>query len=157
MPYCSWDIVHDVSNCYFSFWAIFCPFTPPPPNSPRNENSKKKKRKRKKPTCRYFHLHKHTKNHDHILYCSWDMAHDGCNYFSYWAIFCPFSPLTAQEIKIKKNNEKKHLEILSFYTEILPFYTIVPKIMIIYCTEISHMTDVIVIFHFGLFFTLLPS
>ena len=135
----------------------FLPFYPPPPHLTAQEMKIPKKKKRKKPTCRCFHLHKRTKNHDHILYCSWDMAHDGCNYFSYWAIFCPFSPLTAQEIKIKKNNEKKHLEILSFYTEILPFYTIVPKIMIIYCTEISHMTDVIVIFHFGLFFTLLPS
>ena len=32
------------------------------------------------------------------------MAHDGCNcYFSFWAIFQPFSPLTAQ----KNENEKK--------------------------------------------------
>ena len=28
-------------------------------------------------------LHKCTKNHDHMLYCFWDMARDGCNcYFS---------------------------------------------------------------------------
>ena len=34
-----------------------------------------------------------TKNHDHILYCSWDMACDRCNcYFSFWAHFCPFTP-----------------------------------------------------------------
>ena len=30
------------------------------------------------------------KNHDHMLYCSWDMACDGCNY-SFLAIFCPFT------------------------------------------------------------------
>ena len=38
------------------------------------------------------------------------------------------------------------------------FYTSAPKIMIICNTvpEIWHMTDVIVIFHFGLFFALLP-
>ena len=46
-------------------------------------------------------LHMSTKNHDHMLYCSLDMAHDGYNfYFSFWAIFCPFTPLTAQKIKI---------------------------------------------------------
>ena len=42
--------------------------------------------------------------------------------------------------------------------EISPFYTSVPKIMIICNTvlDIWGMTDVIVIFHFGLFFALLP-
>ena len=87
------------------------------------------------------------------------MAHDRCNYFSYWAIFCPFSPLTAQEIKIKKKIMNKIPGDFVIYTEILPFYTVAPKIMIIYSTvlEIWHMTDVIVISHFGLFFALLPS
>ena len=28
-------------------------------------------------------LHRCTNNHDHMLYCSWDMVHDGCNYFSF--------------------------------------------------------------------------
>ena len=38
-------------------------------------------------------LHKCTKNHDHMLYCSWDISGDGCKcYFSFWAIFCPFTP-----------------------------------------------------------------
>ena len=27
------------------------------------------------------------------------MVHDGCNYFSFWAIFCTFNPLTARKIK----------------------------------------------------------
>ena len=26
-------MVCDRCNCYFSFWTIFCPFTPPPPAS----------------------------------------------------------------------------------------------------------------------------
>ena len=43
MPYCSWDMVRDECNCYFSFWAIF-PFYPR--NSPRNQNLKKKRKKR---------------------------------------------------------------------------------------------------------------
>ena len=70
--------------------------------------------------------HKRTKNNDHILYCSRDMACDRCNYFSLWAIFCPFTPKTAQKIKISKKM-KKSLEISSFYTSI-------PKIMIMYYT-----------------------
>ena len=95
-------------------------------------------------------LHKCTKNHDHMLYCSWDMVHDRCNcYFSFWTIFCPFTPLTARKMKISKK-WKQCLETSSFYTS-------VPKIMII-CytvTEIWCVTDVI-IFHFGPFFALLP-
>ena len=79
------------------------------------------------------------------------MVRDRCSYFSFWAIFCPFTPLTARKINIKKKKRKrrKHLEISSFYTS-------VPKIMIICYTEIWHVTDVIVIFHFGLFFDLSP-
>ena len=35
------------------------------------------------------------------------MAHGECNcYFSFWAIFCPFTHLTAQKIKIKKKIKK---------------------------------------------------
>ena len=66
------------------------------------------------------------------------------DYFSFWATFCPFTPLTPQ------NTKKKHLEISLFYTS-------VPNIMIICYNvpEIGLMTDVIVMFHFGLFFALL--
>ena len=64
--------------------------------------------------------------------------------------FLPFYPCdTAGKMKIS-NKFKKHLEILSFYTN-------VPKIMIICYNvpEIWCVMDVIVIFHFGLYFTLL--
>ena len=59
-------------------------------------------------------LHKCTKNHDHMLYFLWDMAHDKCNCFSFWAIFSPFTPpppLTAQKNKIsinEKNTWRNH-------------------------------------------------
>ena len=72
--YCSWDMVCDGCNCYFSFWAIFCLFTPPPPNSPKNDNFKTMEK-----TAGDIILHKWTKNHDHMLYCSWDIVRDGCN------------------------------------------------------------------------------
>ena len=82
-------------------------------------------------------LHKCTKSHDHPLYCSGDVAWDGCNcYFSFWAIFCPFNHLTNWKKKLSKKNKKKNnnnnnndnnnnnnLEI--------SFYTSVPKIMVI--------------------------
>ena len=69
-------------------------------------------------------------------------------YFSFWAIFCPFTPLTVWKMKISKKF-KNLLEILSFYTSI-------QKIIILCYTapEIWHMTHVTFIFHFGLFFAL---
>ena len=66
--------------------------------------------------------------------------------FHFGPFFALLPPLlTAWKIKISKN-EKKYLEISSFYTSI-------PKLMIICYTfpEIWHVTDVIVIFHFRLF------
>ena len=134
-------------NCYFSFWAIFCPFTPPPPfpNCLINQNFEKMK---KEPEDIII-LHICTKNYDQMMYSFWHMVRDGCNYFSFWAIFCHFIPLTAQKIKIKKKAKKQQ--------EISSFYICVPKIMIGWCTvpEIWCVTDVIVISHFALFFALL--
>ena len=90
-----------------------------PPKNPKNHNFEKMK---KRPGDIII-LHKCTKNHDHMPYCSWDMAHDRCNcYFSFWTIFCPFTTLKAQKIKISQK-WKIPLEITSFYI-------CVPKIMI---------------------------
>ena len=114
----------------FSFWANFCPFTP---NLPKKWTLKKKKKK--KPPGDIILL-KYTKNHDHMVYCSWDMVCDGCNYFSFWAIFCPFTPLTAKKKSKFQKKWKKCLDISSFCTN-------VPKIMIRWCTvpEIWCVTD----------------
>ena len=124
-----------------SFFVLLPPYQP---------DKWKYKKKKEKMHWDIIVLHKCTKNHDHTLYCSWDMACDGCNCcFSFWAILFPFTPLTAQKMKIPKK-WKNHLEI--------SFYTSVPKIMIICYTvhEIWCVTDVIITFHFGLFFALLP-
>ena len=76
-------------------------------NTLKNENIK-----REKTPGDIIILHNCTKNHDHMLYYSWDMARVACNcYFSFWAIFSPFIPLTAQKIKIS-HTKKKHLEVL---------------------------------------------
>ena len=93
-----------------------------PPKNLKNENFKKMK----KNPGDIITLHKYKKNHDHMLYCSWDMAHDGCNcYFSFWVFFCSFTP-TAQKIKISKK--------WKIYLEISSFYTCGPKITIRWCT-----------------------
>ena len=131
--------------------GYFLPFYSP--NSPKNENLKKK---RKKMPRDIIILQKCTKNHNHMVYCSWDMTSDTCNcYFSFLGYFLPFYPNLPEKWKFQKNEKKqkktKTLEILSFHLS-------VPKIMIIcYAVpEIWCMTDVI-IFHFGLFFALLLS
>ena len=116
-----------------------------PPKNPKNQNFEKMK---KRPGDIII-LHKYIKNHHHMLYCSWDIACDGCNcYFSFWTTFCSFA-LTAWKIKIPKKWKKS--------SEISSFYTGATKIMIIWYTvpEIWHVTNVTVIFHFGLFFALL--
>ena len=84
-----------------------------------------------------------------IMYRSWDMVRDGCNYFSFWAIFCYFTPQQPKKPKFWKN-EKKCLEISSFYI-------CVPKIIIRWCTvpEIWCVADVISS-NFRLFFALIP-
>ena len=70
--YCSWDMVHDGFNSYFSFWAIFWPLTPL--TAQKLKISQKWKKKTPGGT---IILQKCTKNHDHMLYCSWDMTCDG--------------------------------------------------------------------------------
>ena len=105
MLHCSWDMVHDKCN-YFLFRAIFCPFTP-------LTARKIKILKKWKKTPGDIILNMCTKNYDQIMYGSWGMVCDRFNYFSFWAIFCPFTPLTTRKIKIKKK-KKKYLEISSF-------------------------------------------
>ena len=84
-----------------------------------------------------------------------DIILNSCDcYFPFCAIFCLFTSLTAWKIKIKK---KKKKEKRKKKPGDIIFYTSLPKIMIICFTvlEIWCMTDIIVIFNFGLFFGLL--
>ena len=104
MPY--WHMVHDKCNCYFSFWT-FLPFYLP--NSPKNQNFKKMIK-----TPGYIIiLHKCTKNHDHLLYCFWDMAHDKSNcYFSFWFFFALLPPLNSPKNQNFKKMKKKPGDII---------------------------------------------
>ena len=128
MLYCSWDMVHDISNLYFSFWAIICPFF-----TSITAWKMKISKKWKKKVWRCHNFTQITKNYDHTVYCYWDMAHDG-NYFSFWAISCPFGPYLAPKIKISKEIKK---------TLKMSFYTSASKIMIRWCTvpELWCVTD----------------
>ena len=47
-----------------------------------------------------------TINDNHIMYGSWDIKCDRQIFLSLWAIFCPFTPLTTQKIKILKKWKK---------------------------------------------------
>ena len=117
----------------------FLPFYPP--NSPKNKNFEKMKSTPRN----IIILHMCTKNYDNMMYRSWDMVRDRCNYFSFWAIFRPITPVRSWKIKILKK-WKKYLEISSFYI-------CAPNIMIRWCTvpELWCVTDVIAVSHFGLF------
>ena len=75
MIYGSWDMKCPRQN-FFVILGHFLTFYTP--NSPKMEISKQRKE-----VWNIIILHNCTKNHDHRLYCSWDMAHDGYNYFSF--------------------------------------------------------------------------
>ena len=114
---------------FLSLWANVCPLTP------LATQKIKTFKKWKKPSRDSIFFKQ-------VYQKSWSYATlflrlgDGCNfYFSFWSIFCPFTHLTAQKIKILKKWNKQ-LRISSIYT-------CVPKIMIRWCMvpEIWCVTD----------------
>ena len=130
MLYSSWDMVHDRCNCYFSFWVIFCPFTP---LTAQKMKVLKKWKKHLEISSFYICVPK--------IMTRWCMVPemrcvtDVIVISHFGLFFCPFTPLTAQKIKILKK-WRKSLEISSFYIY-------VPKIMIRWHTvpEIWCTTD----------------
>ena len=89
----SWDMKFNRQNV-FVIMGNFFPFYHPPPHPTTPPQTARKI--------------KITKNHDHMLYCSWDMVRDGSNcYFLFWAILFPFASLTAPKKWKIQNNEKK--------------------------------------------------
>ena len=136
-----WFLRYEVQRTEFFFILDhFLPFYPS--NNLKNQNFEKLK----KTSGDIIILH----NDNQMMYGSWDTECNREIFLSFWTVFCPFTPLTAQKMKISK--KWKH------YVEISSFYTSVPRTMNIWYTipEILHITDVIVIFYFGLFFALLP-
>ena len=81
--YHKWQLwcVKDIIFCQFGpFFALL------PTNNLKNQNFEKLKKRPRD----IIILHKCTKNHDHMLYCFWDMARDGCNLFFILGYFLPF-------------------------------------------------------------------
>ena len=98
-------MVHDGCN-YFSFWAIFCPFTSLTP-------WKIKILKKWKMPGDIIILHMCTTNYDQMMYGSWDMVFDKCNYFSSWTIFLPFYlPNSQKNQNFEKKMERKPGDII---------------------------------------------
>ena len=108
MIYGSWDVKQNGQN-FLSIWAIFCTFSP--------LTTQKIKILKKWKMC--LDISPFTKNHDHMLHCSWDTAHDRLIVIFNFELFLPFYPPPPPS-----NSLKNHLEISSIYTS-------VPKIMMI--------------------------
>ena len=72
---------------FLSFWTIIS-LLPAPTNNTKNQNFEKLK---KNPEDIII-LHKCTKNHDHMKYCSLEMARSKFNSFSFLAIFSLLRP-----------------------------------------------------------------
>ena len=92
----TWCMVPEIwsmtDRIFCHFGPFFAPFAFYHPNNPKNQNFEKLN-KRPGDTIISSMC---TKNHDHMLYCSLDIACNRCNcYFSFWSIFCPFASLTA--------------------------------------------------------------
>ena len=144
MLHCSWNIAYVGCNCYFSFWTIFSPFTPS--NSPKNENVTKMIKNNWR--CQHL-LQVYQKLWSYAIlflrYGVWQMQLR----FIILGYFLLFYPLTVPKIQISKQWNKR-LETSSFYSS-------APKLKIICCAvpEKWCVTDVTIIFYFGLYFGLL--
>ena len=90
-----WHVTDVIVFHFGLFFAFYLP------NNLKNGNFKKMKERKKKMPGDII-LHKCGKNHDHMLYCSWDMACDGCNcFFSFWAFFALLPPNSPNYQKLK--------------------------------------------------------
>ena len=129
---------------YFVILGHFLPYYPHPTSPPNNQENQWKM---KKAHGDVIILHMRTKNHDHMIYASWDMECGKQKFLSFWAIFCHFTSLTTQNFgKMKKmpgdiihlhmctinedhmvygsrDMEHDRHNFLSFWAIFLPFYT----------------------------------
>ena len=148
-----WCVTYVIVIFHF---GLFLPFYSS--NSLKKENFKKKEGKKPQKTTtttttttwRYHYFTQaYQKSWSYaILFLRYMVRDWGNSYFSFWTIFCPFSVLTAQKIKI------------SFIKKTPGGIIILHKCTknydhMLYCSWDMSMMDGI-IFHFRLFFALLP-
>ena len=134
--------IWSIADSFLLFWTICLPFYYP--NNPENQNFEKMRK-----TPADIILHMYTINNNHMMYGAWGMDWGGQNVLSFLTIFCHFL--------LSNNPKSQNFENIKKPQEI-SFCTSVPKIIIICCVvaEIWLITDLISIFHFGLFFALNP-
>ena len=99
-----WCVVPEIWSLTQNFFCRFGPFLGllTPSNKTKNYSFKKMK----KTPWDIIIVHNCTKNHDHLLYCFWHMVHDGWDcYFSFWTIFCPFTPPHSIAPSISQKNQ----------------------------------------------------
>ena len=84
-------------HSFLSFWAIFCPLTPL-----TTRKIKILKKKIEKALGDIVTLNLCTTNDNHMMCGSWDMKCDRQIFLSFWTIFCTFTLLTTQKIKMFK-------------------------------------------------------
>ena len=101
MMYGSWYTKWDRQN-FLTFWAIFYPFI-----TLMTWKIKILKTWKKFLKILSFYVHQMCIiNEDYIIHGSWNIRCNRQFFLSFWAIFCCFTPLTTQKIKILKNWKK---------------------------------------------------
>ena len=126
---------------FLSFWEIFCPF---PPLLIQKIKILKNWKKLLEILSFYTGV---ILSDGHMMYGSWNMERDRqfCHFGPYFSFYDPNNRKNQNFEKKRKKREKKR--ILHKCTKIIIICHTVPKIW--------RLTDVIFIFHFGLFFALL--
>ena len=97
-----WCVTHVI---IFHFGPLFALLSP---TSPKNQNFEKMK----KIPGDIIILDMCSKNYDQMMYSPWDMVRDACNYFSFWATFCPFIHYQPKKSKLKKTKKNKPGDII---------------------------------------------
>ena len=127
---------------FFVILGHFLPFYLP--NDAKRQNFYKMKKTPGDINILYIYI----LNKYHMMHDSWNVRHNR-QFLSFRTIFCPFTTLTTQKIKILKN-WKKDLEILSFY-KCVPWMTIISYIIVPGTWSAINIS----FYHFGRFFALL--
>ena len=105
-----------IDGTFWSSWAIFCHFTPLTP-------WKMKMSKMKKNPRDIIILHKCTKKHDHLLYCSRNMVHDRCNGCFHFGLSGIFPITFLQLVNGRKNSILNRVIKLNLIKLHMKFYS----------------------------------